>query len=302
MSINTYKKAGLYSAENEHDSCGIGFVASIKGNKSHDIVQRGLRVLLNMTHRGAESSDNVTGEGAGILVQIPHDFYLSEIKSLPSPGEYGTGILFLPENREEREECEKIFFKLVENEHLQVIASRLVPVNRSVLGEIALSTEPFMKQVFISGNHEQDDLERKLYVIRKLAENEVYNSDIGQKNYFSLPSLSTRVMIYKGMFTPAQLGNYFPDLYDERFTSAIALVHSRFSTNTFPTWDLAQPFRYLAHNGEINTIKGNRHHVNHNRLNGSYGYFFDFRFLHFVHHKINPVIRITKVVIPTKGM
>ncbi len=258
MPITNYKRSGLYSAENEHDSCGIGFVASIRGVKSHDIVERGLQVLLNMAHRGAESSDNVTGDGAGILVQIPHDFFKKEIDNLPAAGTYGTGILFLPENSGDREECEKIFFSFVERENLHVIAVRDIPVNNSVLGEIALNTEPFMKQVFISGNHEQDDLERKLYVIRKQAENEIYNSDIGQKNYFSLPSLSTRVIIYKGMFTPAQLGTYFPDLKNQSFTSAIALVHSRFSTNTFPTWDLAQPFRYLAHNGEINTIKGNR--------------------------------------------
>jgi glutamate synthase (NADPH) large chain len=258
MVTNSYKRAGLYSAENEHDSCGIGFVASIKGNKSHEIVQRGLQVLTNMAHRGAESSDNVTGDGAGILVQIPHDFYLSEIGSLPPPGQYGTGIIFLPENREDREECEKIFFSLVEREDLRVVATRNVPVNNRILGEIALSTEPFMKQVFITGDYEQDDLERKLFVIRKLAENQIRQSTIARKDYFYLPSLSTRVMIYKGMFTPSQLGEYFPDLGKSNFESAIALVHSRFSTNTFPTWDLAQPFRYLAHNGEINTIKGNR--------------------------------------------
>ena len=258
MVTNSYLRAGLYSAENEHDSCGIGFVASIKGNRSHDIVRRGLQVLTNMAHRGAESSDNVSGDGAGILVQIPHDFYLSEIGNLPPRGGYGTGIIFLPENKEDREECEKIFFSLIDQEDLRLVATRSVPVNNRILGEIALSTEPFMKQVFITGDYEQDDLERKLFVIRKLAENQIRQSTIAQKNYFYLPSLSTRVMIYKGMFTPSQLGEYFPDLGKNNFESAIALVHSRFSTNTFPTWDLAQPFRYLAHNGEINTIKGNR--------------------------------------------
>ncbi len=258
MSNNNYKKAGLYSAENEHDSCGIGFVASIRGDKSQDIVKRGLQVLLNMSHRGAESSDNVTGDGAGIMVQIPDDFFRAEVGGLPSSGLYGAGMLFLPENKNDREECEKIFFSLIERENLKVIGVRDVPVNSNILGEIALSTEPCIKQVFITGNHEQDDLERKLFVIRKLAENEIRNSAISQKDYFYLPSLSTRLMIYKGMFTPAQLGDYFPDLGKENFASAIALVHSRFSTNTFPTWDLAQPFRYLAHNGEINTIKGNR--------------------------------------------
>lgn len=258
MSYSIISKSGLYSSENEHDSCGIGFVASIRGNRSHDIVERGLEVLLNMTHRGAESADNVTGDGAGIMVQIPHDFYSRQIPGLPALGEYGTGIMFLPENSDDRNRCEKIFMSLVEKENLKIIAERDVPVQSNVLGEIALSTEPFMKQVFISGNHEQDDMERKLYVIRKLAENQIRNSDIKQKDYFCLPSLSTRMVIYKGMFTPAQLGEYFPDLRNDSFSSAIALVHSRFSTNTFPTWDLAQPFRYLAHNGEINTIRGNR--------------------------------------------
>lgn len=258
MANRNYKETGLYSPENEHDSCGIGFVASIKGNVSHDILRRGLQVLLNMSHRGAESSDNVTGDGAGILTQMPHGLFKKELENLPGPGEYGAGFLFLPENKEEREVCDKIFLTHIENENLRVIATRDVPVNKSVLGEIASRTEPFMKQYFISGNYEQDDLERKLYVVRKLAEKEIRDSALTQKNYFYVSSLSTRVMIYKGMFTPRQLGEYFHDLNNEEFKSAIALVHSRFSTNTFPTWDLAQPFRYIAHNGEINTIKGNR--------------------------------------------
>ncbi len=258
MTSYNYRKSGLYSSENEHDSCGIGFVASIQGDKSHEIVERGLEVLLNMSHRGAESADNVTGDGAGILVQIPHELFSSEIANLPREGEYGTGIIFLPADSGDRNECEKIFFDLVEQENLTVAGTRDIPVNSSILGEIARSTEPFMKQVFITGNHEQDDLERKLFVVRKLAEKHVRDSKISQRDYFYLPSLSTKVIIYKGMFTPEQLGEYFPDLRNRVFKSAIALVHSRFSTNTFPTWDLAQPFRYLAHNGEINTIKGNR--------------------------------------------
>ncbi len=258
MLSNTYKKAGLYSSENEHDSCGIGFVASIKGCKSHDIVKRGLQVLLNMAHRGAESYDNVTGDGAGIQVQIPHDFFQAESGNLPEVGKYGAGFLFLPVNKKERERCEEIFYAKVKGENLKIIGTRDIPVNNSILGEIALRTEPYMKQVFISGDYEQDDLERKLYVVRKMTENEIRKSGISQKEYFYISSLSTRVIIYKGMFTPSQLGEYFPDLRNEKFKSAIALVHSRFSTNTFPSWDLAQPFRYIAHNGEINTIKGNR--------------------------------------------
>jgi glutamate synthase (NADPH) large chain len=251
-------QAGLYNSENEHDSCGIGFVASIKGQKSHEIVKRGLEVLVNMTHRGAESSDNVSGDGAGITLQIPHQFFKTKVPNLPSSGNYGAGTLFLPVNESDREACETIFYNLVKKENLEIVATRDVPVNNSVVGEIARTTEPFMKQVFIKGAYEQDDLERKLYVIRKLAEKEVRESQIKEKNFFYLPSLSTRIMVFKGMFTPEQLESYFPDFQDRTFESAIALVHSRFSTNTFPTWDLAQPFRFIAHNGEINTIKGNR--------------------------------------------
>ncbi len=258
MKHNAAQGFGLYGPENEHDSCGIGFVASIKGHKSHDIVQRGLQVLLNMTHRGAESSDNVTGDGAGLLVQMPHSFFKTMLPALPAAGEYGAGILFLPPNQADQDTCIEIMAKLVRQEGLEIIAFRDVPVKSDVLGDIARSTEPFMKQVFITGNYEQDDLERKLYVIRKLAEKQIRESDLGQRGFFYLPSLSTRIMIYKGMFTPEQLGGYYTDLHQESFHSAIALVHSRFSTNTFPTWDLAQPFRYIAHNGEINTIKGNR--------------------------------------------
>ncbi len=258
MASGRYGNTGLYSPENEHDSCGIGFVASIRGIKSHEIVERGLGVLLKMTHRGAESADNVTGDGAGIMVQIPHEFYLSEIANLPPAGSYGTGLVFLPGNKTDRESCEEMLFSQVSKENLHIAAVRDVPVNSSVLGEIALRTEPCIRQVFITGNHEQEDLERKLYVIRKLVEKQIRSSTIGQKDWFSVPSLSTRVIVYKGMFTPEQLQRYYPDLGEKIFASAIALVHSRFSTNTFPTWDLAQPFRFLAHNGEINTIRGNR--------------------------------------------
>ncbi len=258
MKQNADLLRGLYSRENEHDGCGIGFVASIKGKKSHNIVQRGLQVLLNMTHRGAESSDNVTGDGAGILVQIPHDFFKAILPELPFPGEYGAGILFLPPDKGDRDACKEILEQLVKQEGLEIAGLRKLPVNNNVLGDIAKSTEPYMEQIFVSGKYEQDDLERKLYVVRKLAERKIGGSNIEQKDFFYMPSLSTKIMVYKGMFTPEQLMGYFADLSDESFQSAIALVHSRFSTNTFPTWDLAQPFRFIAHNGEINTIKGNR--------------------------------------------
>jgi glutamate synthase (NADPH/NADH) large chain len=248
----------MYSPDNEHDSCGIGFVAHIKGQKSHEIVQRGLEVLINMTHRGAESADNKSGDGAGIQIQMPHNFFISKGIQLPSPGSYGAGIVFLPKNKENATMCLSIFEKIVAEENLQIISYRDLPVNSNCLGDIALGNEPAMKQVFITGKYEQEELERKLYIVRKLAEHAIRDSKIEDKEAFYFPSLSTKVMIYKGMLTPLQLKEYFPDLSDENMISAIAMVHSRFSTNTFPTWDLAQPFRYLSHNGEINTIQGNR--------------------------------------------
>jgi glutamate synthase (NADPH) large chain len=252
------KEQGMYNPENEHDACGIGFVAHIKGQKSHEIVRRGLEVLINMTHRGAESADNISGDGAGILIQMPHDFFISKGLKLPSEGLYGAGIVFLPKQKKEADKCLKSFEEIVIREGLTIICYRELPVNSSCLGEIALSNEPTMKQVFLGGSCEQDEFERKLYIIRKVTENAIRNSDIKNKEAFYFPSLSTKVMIYKGMLTPIQLLEYFPDLSDSSMNSAISMVHSRFSTNTFPTWDLAQPFRYLSHNGEINTIKGNR--------------------------------------------
>ncbi len=252
------KRKGLYDPSTEHDSCGIGFVAQIRGVKSHDIVHRGLEVLEHMSHRGAESADNVTGDGAGILLQLPHSFFMAKGINIPGEGRYGAGLVFLPKVEKERVACEKILSEAMVSEGLEVFAFRDVPVDNTVLGEISKASEPFMRQVFVSGNFEQEELERRLYIARKQAENLVRDSELVHKNTFYLPSLSTRVMIYKGLFTSDQLRLYFNDLRDPKMESAIALIHSRFSTNTFPTWDLAQPFRYLAHNGEINTIKGNR--------------------------------------------
>lgn len=256
------KKRGLYDPSAEHDSCGIGFVAQIRGVKSHDIIHRGLEVLENMSHRGAESADNVTGDGAGILIQIPHSFILAKGIRVPAEGKYGTGLVFLPQDEKHRKACEDILIDALVAAGLDVIGFRDVPVDNSILGEISRSTEPFMRQIFVTGNYEQDELERKLYIARKQSEKRVRESDIGYREAFYLPSLSTKVMIYKGMFTSFQLRQYFTDLRDPKLESAIALIHSRFSTNTFPTWDLAQPFRYLGHNGEINTIKGNRMWMN----------------------------------------
>ena len=253
-----FRETGLYSSEYEHDSCGIGFVAHLKGRKSHSIIGQGLDILKNMTHRGAEGADSKTGDGAGVLIQIPRDFYLIQGYELPPEGQFGTGLLFLPRDKDDAFACEKILLDIIKEEGVDLIGFRDVPVNNTVLGEISLASEPFIKQILLEADIQQDELERRLYIIRKRTERAVRESDINQKRFFYIPSLSAKVLVYKGMLTSMQLGEYFCDLNDKRLQSAIALVHSRFSTNTFPSWDLAQPFRMLGHNGEINTIKGNR--------------------------------------------
>ncbi len=252
------QQQGLYRQEFEHGSCGIGFVAHLKGKKSHSIIRQGLEILTNMTHRGAEGADSKTGDGAGVLIQVPRDFYLIQGYSLPPEGQFGTGLVFLPQDSSDASKCRDILLKIIKEEGVDLIGFREVPRNNTVIGEIARAAEPEIIQILLGADIQQEDLERKLYIIRKLAENAVRNSDIKQKSFFYIPSLSTKVLIYKGMLMSNQLGEYFLDLRDERVQSAIALVHSRFSTNTFPSWDLAQPFRMLGHNGEINTIKGNR--------------------------------------------
>ena len=256
---NRPRQQGLYRQEFEHDNCGIGFVTHIRGRKSHEIINMGLEVLENMTHRGAEGADSKTGDGAGILIQVPRDFYLIQGYSVPPEGQFGTGILFLPKDDGQAQQCLDIFEKMMAEEGVNIIDYREVPRNHEVIGELSRAVEPAMKQVLCGADLDQLDLERKLYVVRKRTENAIFKSDIPQKDHFYIPSLSTRILIYKGMLTSEQLGEYYLDLRDKRMSSAIALVHSRFSTNTFPSWDLAQPFRLLAHNGEINTIKGNRY-------------------------------------------
>jgi glutamate synthase (NADPH/NADH) large chain len=253
------KAQGLYDPANEHDNCGIGFVANIRGQKSHDIIERGLQVLENMDHRGATGADNKTGDGAGILVQIP-DEYIREVLNVnvPSAGQYGTGLIFLPQNREEAALCQEVLTRYILSEGLELICYREVAVDSRVPGEIARLAEPYVVQVFIKSNLEQEALEQKLYLVRKQAEREIRESKLKHRHTFYVSSLSTKVIVYKGMLTSGQLREYYKDLTHPKFTSASALVHSRFSTNTFPTWDLAQPFRMVAHNGEINTIKGNR--------------------------------------------
>ena len=252
------KQQGLYRSEFEHGNCGIGFVAHLKGKKSHSIIKQGLDILTNMTHRGAEGADSKTGDGAGVLIQVPRDFYLIQGYSLPPAGQFGTGLVFFPQDSADASKCQEILTGIIKEEGVNLIGFRDVPRNNSVIGEISRAAEPEILQILLGADIPQEDLERKLYIIRKRTENSIRNSGIKQKSFFYIPSLSTKVLIYKGMLTSDQLGEYFLDLNDERLQSAIALVHSRFSTNTFPSWDLAQPFRMLGHNGEINTIKGNR--------------------------------------------
>ena len=256
--IADYERKTLYSFQNEHDACGVGLVVSLNGDKSHETVENGLQVLENMVHRGAESADNKTGDGAGILVHIPHEFILLQGIEVPSKGKYGTGLVFLPKNKQKAGECIDLIQKLTVKEDLHLLAVRDVPVNSTCLGEISRSNEPDIKQVFITGSYPQDELERKLYILRKKIEKTILQSGTAADRSFYIVSLSSKQMIYKGMLTSLQLREYFPDLSNPNFTSRVALVHSRFSTNTFPTWDLAQPFRMLGHNGEINTIRGNR--------------------------------------------
>lgn len=243
---------GLYDPAYEHDACGVGMIVNIHGEKSHEIVESALKVLENMRHRGAEGADNKTGDGAGIMLQIPHEFILLQGIPVPEKGKYGTGLVFLPKEEGRQTAILRTLVEEVEREGLTLMHLRKVPVNSDILGDDARATEPDIKQLFIVGCGDQDELELKLYVIRKRLERKVSDSD------FYIASLSTRNLVYKGMLESMQLRHYFPDLTQPYFTSGLALVHSRFSTNTFPTWSLAQPFRLLAHNGEINTIRGNR--------------------------------------------
>ncbi|MFY9465641.1 MAG: glutamate synthase large subunit [Sediminibacterium sp.] len=262
--FNSRTDGGMYNPEFERDACGIGFVANIKGHKSHQHIADSLTVLENMEHRGACGCENNTGDGAGILFQIPHEFFFDEcIKlgvHLPESGRYGVGMIFFPKSIGLREECRDIFNRAAEKLGLEIIAYRKVPVNKEDIGITALSVEPCMEQVFIAcpdSISNTDDFERKLFILRNYASHTINNSTRKDEVGFYMASLSARTIIYKGQLTSLQVRNYFPDLNDKRVVSAFGLVHSRFATNTFPSWKLAQPFRYMAHNGEINTLQGN---------------------------------------------
>ena len=258
-------KQGLYDPQFEHEACGVGFVVNIKGRKSHAIIQQALQVLLNLDHRGACGCEANTGDGAGILIQPPHDFLKLAAKeariSLPTPGEYAVGMVFLPPKATQRSECERIFRDVVIEEGQRLLGWRTIPTNDGSLGKTARASEPFMRQAFIARNSKLTDdmaFERKLYIIRKRAENAIrYSGKVVGGDFFYISSLSFKTLVYKGMLLTTQLPEYYPDLSHPAMESALALVHSRFSTNTFPSWNRAHPYRYMAHNGEINTLRGN---------------------------------------------
>ena len=254
-------KQGLYDPRNEHDACGVGFVANIKGRKSHTIIEQGLNILDRLTHRGAVGADPCAGDGAGILLQISDEFFRAEVDfELPEIGRYAVGMLFLPRDDAARAEAEATVVRFVESEDQHILGWRDVPVDNQGLGHSVLPTEPFIRQVFIGCSGECDDqtaFERKLFVIRKQIDNVIRESELEGKESFYFTSMSSRTITYKGMLLAGQVGEYYPELNDQRMVSALALVHQRFSTNTFPTWDLAHPFRMIAHNGEINTLRGN---------------------------------------------
>ena len=252
---------GLYHPENEHDNCGAGFICSLKGERTNDIIGKALDILCKLEHRGAVSSDGKTGDGAGIMIDIPHEYLKAVLPfEIPSPKSYALGMVFLPQKLNQRKHCIKIFEEELARHNLNIIGWRHVPTNYDVVGKIASKTLPNIKQIFVdvdSGKLSEDELNRKTFIARKRAEHRIYCSKMSQCSYFYLPSFSTRTVIYKGLLLPEDIKSFYLDLKDTRVVTRLALVHQRFSTNTFPTWDLAQPFRYMCHNGEINTYRGN---------------------------------------------
>ncbi|HEY1755010.1 MAG TPA: glutamate synthase large subunit [Bryobacteraceae bacterium] len=261
-------RQGLYDPSHEHDACGMGFVVDLHGNKSHEIVRKGIEILVNLTHRGACGCDPETGDGAGIMIQIPHEFFVRECReigfSLPEAGVYGVGMMFLPVEPQQRLMCEGIVERIAREEGLTVLGWRDTPINSDAIGRTARASQPYIEQVFLRGAHDltQDELERVLYVVRRRAETEVGATDIREKDFFYVPSLSTRLIVYKGLLLAPQISEFYKELSDPDTRSALCMVHQRFSTNTFPTWQLAHPFHMICHNGEINTVKGNVNWMN----------------------------------------
>ena len=255
------KDQGLYLSEFEHDNCGAGFICSLNGKKTNTIISQALNILTCLEHRGAVSSDGRTGDGAGILIEIPHEFFVKQCDfTIPSSNEYAVGMVFLPNKVNQSNHCIKIFEDEIRNQDLEILGWRNVPVNSKVVGSIAGNTQPQIKQVFIKPNSSglsDKDFNLRLFIARKISENLIYSSELNQKEYFYFSSLSLRTIIYKGLLIPEDIERFYVDLKNPNLVTKLALVHQRFSTNTFPTWDLAQPFRYMCHNGEINTLKGN---------------------------------------------
>tara|TARA_Y200000002_G_scaffold159069_1_gene131476 strand:+ start:2959 stop:7464 length:4506 start_codon:yes stop_codon:yes gene_type:complete len=255
------KDQGLYLSEFEHDNCGAGFICSLNGERTNSIISKALNILSCLEHRGAVSSDGRTGDGAGILIEIPHNFFTKKCNfSLPEPNNYAVGMVFLPKSITQSNHCIKVFEDEINNQNLKIIGWRSVPVNSKVVGLIASKSQPDIKQVFITTNDSElneTDFNLKLFKARKIAENSIYSSELSEKDFFYFSSLSTKTIIYKGLLVPEDIERFYTDLKDSLLVTKLALVHQRFSTNTFPTWDLAQPFRYMCHNGEINTFKGN---------------------------------------------
>ncbi len=249
--------SGLYDPRFEHDACGVGFVAHVEGEPSHDIVERGIGILLNLEHRGACGCDPLSGDGAGITIQIPHEILASE-QSLPEPGRYGVGCVFLPRDKTSRARCQQILEDKIMGTGQRLIGWRDVPVDEEALGPLARESAPVIRQVLIGATTDDEiTFQRKLFVIRKWAERTLRESTIAERDVFYMPSLSSQTLVYKGLLLGQQLARFYLDLQNPLCRSALAMVHQRFSTNTFPTWQLAQPFRLLAHNGEINTVRGN---------------------------------------------
>src|SRR5438067_8282787 len=257
-------KQGLYDPRHEHDACGLGFIAHIKGKKSHAIITQGLQILKNLTHRGATGADPLQGDGAGILIQLP-DAFLRRVcgrqgLTLPAIGQYGVGMVFLPKEPASRMACEQEIERAIASEGQVLVGWRDVPTENSGLSERTKEVEPVIRQVFIARGStamDQDALERKLYIIRKKSGHAIQALKLTHGKEFYVPSMSTRTACYKGMLLAHQVGQYYKDLQDARVESALALVHQRFSTNTFPSWDLAHPFRMICHNGELTTLPGN---------------------------------------------
>ncbi len=267
------EEQGLYHPSHEHDACGMGFVVNLDGRKTHEIVQKGIQILINLTHRGACGCDPDTGDGAGVLIQIPHEFFARECSqlgfTLPEPGFYGVGMMFLPVESAQRLLCEGIVERIAREEGLTVLGWRDTPLHGDAIGRQARATQPYIEQIFLQKGDgpdgqpmTQDEFERKLYVVRRRADIEIAASEFDDKGFFYVPSMSSRVIIYKGLLLAPQISDFYTELADPLTRSSLCMVHQRFSTNTFPTWQLAHPYRMICHNGEINTVRGNVNWMN----------------------------------------